>query len=57
MIFNLFLIVWLLLSCASQSMPKGGPVDLNGPSFIKSFPNNNSKLLNECTDNSIVNDI
>ena len=47
MIFNLFLIVWLLLSCASQSMPKGGPVDLNGPSFIKSFPNNNSKLLND----------
>ena len=47
MIFNLFLIMWLFLSCASQSMPKGGPVDLNGPSIIKSFPNNNSKLSND----------
>lgn len=47
MIFNLFLIVWLFLSCASQSMPKGGPIDLSGPSFVKSFPNDSSKLLND----------
>ena len=42
--YYLGLILFFLFGCASQKSPTGGPVDVQGPSFIQSSPST-SQLL------------
>jgi hypothetical protein len=44
--YYLILIIYIFTSCASQSSPKGGSIDIKGPLLLKATPNNNTKISN-----------
>ena len=37
-------ILILFFNCASQGMPQGGPVDIDGPVFLGVYPNNKKDI-------------
>ena len=39
------LIAFILLGCASQMKPSGGPIDTEGPKVIQIYPQNKSIIL------------
>ena len=44
--YYLILITYIFVSCASQSSPKGGSIDIIGPILLKTTPSNKSKISN-----------